>query len=232
MKVVSFDVWGTLLRGNPDYKARRVACVAAALGTDPEATGRALDGADDALDDATLRTGMQYGVAERLAHAAGALGVPRPDDAAFAALEARLADEFHRHPPTPTEPDLHATLARLRSAGLRLAVTSNTGFVPGREVHRALVRLGLRVDHQVFSDEVGFAKPSPHVFARLVTAAAYGRAYIVHVGDNEWADVAGAARAGLGTLWYRPGHPTCDGILGRLADLPGHPILVGGRRVS
>ncbi|GIJ62584.1 HAD family hydrolase [Virgisporangium aurantiacum] len=229
---MSFDVWGTLLRGNPDYKVRRVACVATALGTDPEASGRALDDADDALDGATLRTGTQYGVAERLAHAAGALGVPGPDDAAFAALEARLAAEFRRHPPTPTEPDLLATLARLRSAGLRLAVVSNTGFVPGREVHRALVRLGLRVDHQIFSDEVGFAKPSPRVFARLATVAACRPAGIVHVGDNEWADVAGAAGAGLGALWYRPGHPTDEGILGRLADLPDHPMVTGRHRVS
>ncbi|GIJ67048.1 HAD family hydrolase [Virgisporangium ochraceum] len=232
LRMVSFDVWGTLLRGNPDYKHRRVATVAAALGTAPDPTRTALDDADDALDEQTLRTGNQYGVAERLAHAAGALGVPMPDDAALAALDARLADEFRRHPPTPTEPDLLATLARLRAAGLRLAVASNTGFVPGREVHRALVRLGLRVDHQIFSDEVGSAKPSPRLFARLTTAAACGPAGIVHIGDNEWADVAGAAGAGLGALWYRPGHPTDDQILGRLADLPDHPAVTGNRRVS
>jgi putative hydrolase of the HAD superfamily len=232
LRLVSFDVWGTLLRGNPDYKHHRVAAVAAALGTAPEQTRTALDDADDALDEQTLRTGDQYGVAERVAHAAGALGVPAPDGAALAELGTRLADEFRRHPPTATEPDLLATLARLRGAGLRLAVASNTGFVPGREVHRALVRLGLRVDHQVFSDEVGVAKPSPRLFARLTTAAGCDAAGIVHIGDNERADVAGAADAGLGALWYRPGHPTDDRIVGRLADLPDHPTVTGDRRVS
>lgn len=232
LRMVSFDVWGTLLRGNPDYKHGRVACVAEALGTPPDRTGAALDGADDALDEATLRTGAQYGVTERLAHAAGALGVPPPDDAALATLDAHLAALFRAHPPTPTEPDLLATVARLRSAGLLIAVTSNTGFVPGREVHRALVRLGLRIDHRVFSDEVGFAKPSPRVFAHLVTAAACGPAGIAHVGDNERADVAGAAAAGLGALWYRHGHPTDGETVGRLADLPDHPMVTGNRRVS
>lgn len=230
--MVSFDVWGTLLRGNPDYKRRRVVRVAGALGTGPGPTGAALDGADDALDEATLRTGDQYGAAERLAHAAGALGVPVPDDAALAALDADLAAEFRAHPPGPTEPDLPATLARLRSAGLLIAVTSNTGFVPGREVHRALARLGLRIDHHVFSDEVGFAKPSPRVFAHLVTAAACRPDGVVHVGDNERADVAGATGAGLGAMWYRHGHPTDDRIVGRLADLPDHPLVTGDRRVS
>jgi putative hydrolase of the HAD superfamily len=231
LRMVSFDVWGTLLRGNPDYKDRRVVCVAEAFGTGIEVTREALDGADDALDEATLRTGSQYGVAERLTHAAGALGVTMPDDAARAGLEARLADEFRTHPPAPTEPDLLATLARLRTAGLRTAVASNTGFVPGRELHRALVRLGLRVDHHVFSDEVGYAKPSPRMFARLTAVAGCGPDGIVHVGDNECADVGGATGAGLGALWYRPGHPTDHGVIGRLADLPGHPMVTGNRRV-
>lgn len=232
LRMVSFDVWGTLLRGNPDYKQGRITAVATALGTPEGRTGRALDDADDALDEATLRTGAQYGVAERLAHVAGALAVSPPDDAALAALDARLTALFRARPPTPTEPDLLATLARLRGAGLLIAVTSNTGFVPGREVHRALVRLGLRTDHQVFSDEVGHAKPSRRVFGRLTTAAACGPAGIVHVGDHEWADVAGAAGAGLGALWYRHGHPTDDQIVGRLADLPDHPAVTGNRRVS
>lgn len=50
-------------------------------------------------------------------------------------------------------------------------------------------------------------------------------------GDHERADVAGAAGAGLGALWYRPGQPTDEGVVGRLADLPDHPILTGNRRV-
>lgn len=224
-RLISFDIWGTLLRGNPEYKQRRIARVAAAFGAGPPETAEALDGADDALDEATLRTGAQYGTAERLAHAAGALGVPVLENTDRATLEAQLNDEFHRNPPTMTEPDILATLARLRSAGLRLAVTSNTGFVPGREMRKMLVRLGVRVDHHVFSDEVGFAKPSRRIFAALPLPD------VLHVGDNERADVAGASGAGFEALWYRPGHATDDGVVGCLADLPEHPLAVGTRRV-
>jgi putative hydrolase of the HAD superfamily len=218
IRVVSFDVWGTLLRGNPEFKARREALVAEAFGADNASTTRAMAVADDELDTATLRTGRQLGGAERLHRTAEILGVPPLTGGALAQVEARMAEALRRDPPTLTEADVPGTLARIRAAGLGLAVTSNTGFLTGARMRPTLAALGLRVDHHVFSNEVGHAKPAGAVFARLTSLAGCRPAEILHVGDNHTADVRGARDAGLRALWYRPGH-SGDGVIGRLTEV-------------
>ncbi len=218
IRVVSFDVWGTLLRGNPAFKSRREALVAEAFGADPGAAARAMNAACDDLDSATLRTGHQFGYAERLHRTAMVLGVPRLTDAALAAVQARMTEALRCDPPGLTEADVPGTLARLRAAGLGLAVTSNTGFLTGTQMRPTLAALGLLVDHHVFSDEVGHAKPARAVFARLASLAGCRPAEILHVGDNHTADVRGARDAGMRALWYRPGH-TGVGVVGRLAEI-------------
>ena len=219
VRLVSFDVWGTLLRGNPAFKARREALVATVFGTDPAATASAMAAAEDELDTATLRTGRHFGCAERVDRAAALLGVPPLGGTGLAAVEAGLNEGLDRDPPALTEPDLVDTLAKLRATGLGLAVTSNTGYLTGTQMRPVLAGLGLRVDHHVFSDEVGHAKPAPEIFARLVADADVAPAEILHVGDNEFADVRGALAAGLHALWYRPGPDPADGVVTRLSEV-------------
>jgi putative hydrolase of the HAD superfamily len=202
IQLVSFDVWGTLLHGNPAFRARRETLVAEAFGTDPAATASAMTAAADDLDAATMRTGRHFGCAERLDRTAALLGVPPLADTA--PVEAELGEALLRDPPGLAEPDLPETLAGLRADGLRLAVTSNTGFLSGAQMRPVLAGLGLRVDHRVFSDEVGHAKPDPEIFGHLAGAAGLRPAVILHVGDNEHADVRGALAAGMHALWYRP----------------------------
>ncbi len=64
-------------------------------------------------------------------------------------------------------------------------------------------RVGLG-EHFVGSFEpvaVGCAKPDPRIFAALATAAGVDEASIWHVGDDPLADVDGAYRAGLVSVW-------------------------------
>lgn len=216
--MVSLDVWGTLLRATSTFKARRATLVAEALGTDPDETAAAMESAAENLDEDTLRTGQQYGCADRLNHTAAALGVPRLAGVALAGLEFRLGWALAGDPPSLTEPDLPDTLARFRAAGLGLAVTSNTGFISGAQMRPMLGALGLQVDHHVFSDEVGHAKPAPEIFAHLAGAAGCRPAEILHVGDNRRADVLGARDAGMRALWYRPGDDA-DGVVSAMVDV-------------
>jgi putative hydrolase of the HAD superfamily len=219
IQLVSFDVWGTLLQGNPVFKARRETLVAEAFGTDPAATASAMTAAGDDLDAATLRTGRHFGCADRLDRTAALLGVAPLADTA--PVEAELGAALRRDPPGLTEPDLPDTLAGLRADGLRLAVTSNTGFLTGAQMRPVLAGLGLLVDHGVFSDEVGHAKPGPEIFGHLAGVAGLQSTEILHVGDNEHADVRGALAAGMHALWYRPHGEPAPGVavIHRLTDV-------------
>jgi putative hydrolase of the HAD superfamily len=219
IRALSLDVWGTLLRANPAFKVGRVSLVAEALGTGPDETAVAMEAAAAELDEATLETGQQFGCADRLHRAAVALGVRPLSGLTLTRLTFRLGLALRRDPPTLTEPDLPDALNRFRVAGLRLAVTSNTGFISGAQMRSVLDSLGLRVDHHVFSDEVGHAKPAPEIFARLVGVLGCRPEEVLHVGDSRRADVLGAREAGLHALWYRPDGERADGVVRALVDV-------------
>lgn len=48
---------------------------------------------------------------------------------------------------------------------------------------------------------VGYAKPDPRIFEALVMAAGVDPGSVWHVGDDPEADVVGAQRAGLVSVW-------------------------------
>jgi putative hydrolase of the HAD superfamily len=219
VRVVSYDFWSTLAVGNPRYKRRRVELMAGAFGAEPAAVEAASDAADAELDERTLRDGRQYGFRDRVLRTAVLAGVTADPD--LRALEAALDDAFRCDPPGHTEPTLPDTLRAVRRTGRRVAVVSNTGFVSGRMVREGLRHIGVAalVDHTVFSDEVGHAKPARQIFQKLAAVSGVGEAEILHVGDNRLADYSGARAAGLRAMWYRPGGAPGPDVLGAHRDL-------------
>ncbi len=96
-----------------------------------------------------------------------------------------------------------AALGRLRSAGLRLGVVSNSD---GR-VEEALEAAGLRQYFDVVVDSalVGVEKPDPRIFHAALAALGVAPEEALYVGDLYKVDVVGARAAGmeailLGTL--------------------------------
>ena len=101
----------------------------------------------------------------------------------------------------------HALLESLRARGLRLAIVSNA-FDPGWLLRRDLEQLGLaeRVDHAVFSSEVGKRKPDAAIFRGALDALGVDAGRALFVGDRLREDVEGAAAVGMRTvqaLWFR-----------------------------
>jgi putative hydrolase of the HAD superfamily len=101
----------------------------------------------------------------------------------------------------------HALLEALRSRGLRLGLVSNA-FDPGWLLHRDLEQMGIaeRIDHAVFSSEVGKRKPHREIFQRALEALEVAPGDALFVGDRLYEDVRGAAEVGMATVqavWFR-----------------------------
>lgn len=88
----------------------------------------------------------------------------------------------------------------------RLAVICNTGLSPGTVLREVMKRQGIDRYFQVlvFSDEVGFAKPSPRIFAHTLQQLGSRSNRSAHVGDDSITDVIGAKRYGMTAVWLSP----------------------------
>ncbi|AMY68314.1 HAD family hydrolase [Frigidibacter mobilis] len=93
--------------------------------------------------------------------------------------------------------DTLEALAELREAGYRLAVVSNLATPYVQPLRTAL---GSRFDAEIYSCEVGAAKPQPAIYAALCAALDIAPREILMVGDRHVSDVEGAQRFGIRAL--------------------------------
>lgn len=100
-----------------------------------------------------------------------------------------------------TVPAHHEAVLATLSPEHRLGLCSN--FSHAETARGILAESGLarHLSSIVVSEEVGLRKPRPEIFARVVDSLGLAPREILHVGDDLHADVGGAARAGMRTVW-------------------------------
>ena len=221
---VLFDLDDTLL----DYERSEAAAVVAAVedvGLDADAdvvaTYREITAHHWRLREAGETTPQRLRV-ERWRDVLDALGVTTVVD--LEALSARyvthLAAGAHL---IPGAREVVVELARTHG----IAYVTN-GLSDVQRPRLAASGLDVLAEAVLISDEVGVAKPSPAIFdAALVAMGEPQRDRVTVVGDSLTADVAGAAAAGLRSVWYAPQQPPApaaaprpDHHRGDLRDLP------------
>jgi putative hydrolase of the HAD superfamily len=116
-------------------------------------------------------------------------------------------------------------LDRLRAAGLRLSLASNSEPL----LRWKLGELGLahRFDHLVISGEVGIEKPDPRFFLGALQAIGVDPERAVHVGDLYEVDVVGAREAGLEAILVDVAGLSSDRDVTRVKSLAEVPPLIG-----
>jgi putative hydrolase of the HAD superfamily len=139
-------------------------------------------------------------------------------------------------PHTLTNPDVPELFRRLRAAGVKIGVLSNTMWP--RSMHeQVFIRDGVLelIDGAVYSSEIEWTKPHPEAFrAAMAAVGVTNPAACVFVGDRPYDDVFGAKRAGMRAVLVPnsdvPAWPEAepDAVIGRLADLA--PLIDAWRR--
>lgn len=94
----------------------------------------------------------------------------------------------------------HALLERLESASYRMGMITNN-LVQGQL--DKLDRLNMRryFEMLTISEEVGVAKPDPHIFTVALERMNLNAADVVMVGDSLTSDIAGALAMGMPCVW-------------------------------
>lgn len=241
---IIFDLGHTLMfldRPWTEIFARGVNDLAALLTTegldlDGEAFGQALlerrsEGfarAQQTLREVTAEESMRWTFAR--------FGLPDPEPALVrSAIDAFFAyEDIH----WLAYPESSHVLEELSARGLRLGMFSNATDDPF--IQNLVDRLGFRpwLDPALTSAGTGIRKPDPAAFAPILEAWGLAPASVVMVGDTLDADILGARRAGMRSVWIRPPEDARqegagggrseakagaepDLTIGQLADLPG-----------
>lgn len=213
---ITFDLWDTVLIDDSDEpkraaaglapKARaRRALVAEALQRHEPIERRLVDCAYDTADAAFRR--VWYGqhvtwpVAERLDVILSGLGraLPAAERAALVERHERMELEFTPDPVAGAG-DFIARQAQRRP----LVIISDAIFSPGWALRALLRHHGLEQHFRgfVFSDELGTAKPQPALFHRAADLAGVPVEQLLHIGDRETKDVAGARAVGARAVLF------------------------------
>jgi putative hydrolase of the HAD superfamily len=126
---------------------------------------------------------------------------------------------------------VHHMLEQLRLAGTRLGIVSNT-LVPGLCLDAHLQQLGLLefFPVRVYSSAVKYRKPHPRIFELALSEIGVPANRALFIGDLLMADIAGAKRAGMRTIWKPAKHtskhprlrrrPTPDYTIPKVTELP------------
>ena len=197
-RAVLFDAGNTLVF--LDY-ARLAVGVSAALGIPltAETLEQGAAPAALAMEQQHLRTDQERGGAFLVELFARA-GVPA--DRTEALRAALLGMHQEQHLWATHDPRVEAALTRLRAAGYRLGVVSNSD---GRAAS-ALAACGLLEHFEVVVDsgEVGIEKPDPQIFALALARMGIAPDDALYVGDLYEVDVVGARAAGLDVVLLDP----------------------------
>jgi putative hydrolase of the HAD superfamily len=126
-----------------------------------------------------------------------------------------------------TEPDIRQTLSKLRDAGLKLGIVSNT-FVTGSSLDRHLKEFGIFefFPLRIYSHETPWRKPNVKIFNEAARQLGLEPQEIIFVGDRFDNDIKGALKAGmipvLKAAYTNKNKPTPTGVykIDLLSDLP------------
>ncbi|TND08555.1 MAG: hypothetical protein FD123_2059 [Bacteroidetes bacterium] len=204
---ISFDLWLTLIRSAPGFKPERDRLLAGHFGIQrsPEKISETVRHFDRLFDRVSMITGKSIDADEIVLVILDALGA---DISAVSREQLQrfyvdMEDLFFSSPPVLIDPQMPHHLEKLREKGFTLSLLSNTAFIRGKTLRKILAHyeMDIHFDFQLYSDEIGYAKPAPGAFACLWQEAKKRRSLekemILHIGDNPDADVKGASDFGM-----------------------------------
>jgi putative hydrolase of the HAD superfamily len=197
IRAITFDFWRTLFRDADTDRRRalRLRAFADATGTREDEAARAMELCLKEFDRCHREEQRTLEPEDAVRLMARCLEVEVPAPVADHLAEV-FATAILVHPPLPIEGALDAVRA---AAALRpVGVISDSGLSPGRSLRHLLERHGF-LDHikiLVFSDAVRVAKPQRPMFETAARALGVHTHELLHIGDLEYTDIAGAHAAG------------------------------------
>lgn len=207
---ISFDLWLTLIKPNPQSAEYRAKILAEFFGVRKDAPfARLMKDVSLELDGKSEKSGVNYSCLDRVNLLAQRLGLELPQESAGNEIVHLIQQGVRDFPPSLINPDTLDIFRTLVGRGIKLVLISNTGYPEAGTMRRVLSELGIDgfFSSMIFSSEVGYAKPNSRMFERACSDVGAERHQMLHVGDSLQADYFGALACGIDALWFGSDKP-------------------------
>jgi putative hydrolase of the HAD superfamily len=190
--LVSFDLWGTLIKSSPSFKGARAKFVKDFFKKDftDEFIDSAFESTKNTLNSVIEVTGWQPSneIILRLLFSNLGVGYNSFSNFGAEAFQDAYQDLAIANPPLVYSDETIPALIALVHAGNTIKISSNTMFIKGVTLKKILFNMGMKyTTFHYFSDDLGYAKPNPRMYS--ISS--------IHIGDNILTDVHGPRKFGI-----------------------------------
>ncbi|MCP1299596.1 HAD family hydrolase [Chryseobacterium sp. S0630] len=202
----SFDLWLTLIKSHPEFKAKRVELFSSFFNVNKpiEEVAKTVKYYDDLCNTINEVTGGNIDTFEIYLMILGALDVDVKQ------LNKEKLNEFYNkseelfleYKPVVIFENIHDFFEDIKNQGKTINILSNTGFIKGKTMRKFLIHENLDqyIDFHIYSDEINCSKPNPLIFQEVKNKMKdqdLPLHQILHIGDNPVADYQGAKNFGF-----------------------------------
>lgn len=215
-KHISFDLWLTLIKSNPEFKSKRNLLFREffEISKPIEEIAAVIRKFDVLTNSINEKAGRNFDTFEIYYLILDALGVDIENFSKDNLNDFYLKTEelLLEHKPLLLSDDIPAFLKSLKDKGITMNILSNTAFVKGKSLRKIIAHYGLEdcFAFQLFSDETGFSKPCEEMYAlayeNILRIGAIAKEEVLHVGDNRVSDYNGAKHFGFGAYLITNNH--------------------------
>jgi len=202
----SFDLWLTLIKSHPEFKAKRVELFSSFFDVNKpiNEVAKVVKYYDDLCNTINEVIGGNVDAFEIYLLILNALEVDlkQVNKGALNEFYQKSEDLFLEYKPIVIFENLHQFFNEIKNQGKTINILSNTGFIKGKTMRKFLIEedLDQYIDFHIYSDELKVSKPNPLVFQEvknLIKNQNLEMNQILHIGDNAIADYKGAKDFGF-----------------------------------
>ena len=209
-KHISFDLWLTLIKSNPEFKKKRNLLFKDYFEIDCsiEKVTEVVRYYDVLCNNINEKTGLNIDTFEIYYLILNALNVNidkiRIDKLSQFYIETE--ELFMKYKPDLIFPKINLLFKEIVEKEKTISVLSNTAFIKGITLRKIICNYELE-DYflfQIYSDETGFSKPNKEIFQvvfnKIENLKPIEKREVLHIGDNKIADYNGAIEFGFDAL--------------------------------
>ena len=209
-KHLSFDLWLTLIKSNPEFKSKRNLLFKEYFDIDCslEKVTEVVRYYDVLINNINEKTGLNVDTFEIYCLILNALNVKIDE------IEIKNLADFYKETellfmqfkPNLIYPQIHLLFKEIVEQEKTINVLSNTGFIKGDTLRKLInnFELDQYFSFQLYSDETGFSKPNVKMFELVYDQIKKNKIVkkleVLHIGDNKIADYNGAINFGYNAL--------------------------------